>query len=165
MCSLVTRDDALWRRLRLACLALGLLFFAGASAQADADKKLLAITRTTIYPGEVIDDGMLADSKPGRPTDSLGQPLAAREEVLGKIARRTLLAGQPIVLNSIRLPYAVRSGKPVSLLFKSGTLTITGQGLALQNGAVGDTLPVQNTDSGLIIRGRVASDGLVEIGE
>ncbi len=145
--------------------ALVLLLMVGGSFEADADEKPLAIARTTIYPGDVINEGMLADSRVGHDTDARGQPLAAREEAVGKVARRTLLPGQPIVLSSLRLPYAVRSGKPVSLVFKSGVLTITGQGIALQNGAVGDTMPVQNTDSGLIVRGRVASDGLVEIGE
>lgn len=147
------------------CAAFALVIAGGAHLRASEVEKPFAVPRVMIYPGDQITDSMLTDKKLARDSNLHGQSLASREQAVGRIARRTLLPGQPIVLSSLRLPYAVLSGKAVSIIFASGALTITGRGLALQSGAVGDVVAVQNTDSSLIIRGFVTGDGVVEIGE
>lgn len=125
----------------------------------------VVVPRATIYPGSAITEGMLGEVNLDRETDNFGQPLATREQVVGKVARRTLLPGQPIGLNSLRAPFAVVSGKMVAIVYTDASLTITGRALAMQNGAVGDTITVQNVDSNAIIRGKVTADGAVEIGD
>ena len=67
----------------------------------------VVVPRATIYPGSAITEGMLGEVNLDRETDNFGQPLATREQVVGKVARRTLLPGQPIGLNSLRAPFAV----------------------------------------------------------
>lgn len=136
-----------------------------APVSAVAGEGLFAKARVTIYPGDTILEGMVSDAHQPRGTDQMGQPLATREQAVGKVARRTLLRDQPILLIALRAPFAVLSGKMVSILYSDGDLTITGRGLAMQNGMAGDTIAVQNVDSNAIIRGRVRPDGAIEVGD
>ena len=87
----------------------------------------------------------------------------AREALIGKVARRTLLPGQPIPINGVRDPYVVTQGKNALVVFEEGGLTITTNAMALQNGGIGDLVTLRNVDSGTIIKGTVAPDGTVRL--
>jgi flagella basal body P-ring formation protein FlgA len=106
---------------------------------------------------------MLEDRRLVRGAGSGIETFANRSQILGKVARRTLLPGQAIPLNAVRDPDVVRSGKTVSIVFAVGELVITGRGLALQAGVVGDVISIQNSDSSVIVRGTVQADGTVRL--
>jgi flagella basal body P-ring formation protein FlgA len=74
-----------------------------------------------------------------------------------------LLALQPIAINAVREPYLVNQGKAVLVVYETRGLTITSQATALESGSVGDDVNLRNNDSGLLIRGTVASDGSVRL--
>ena len=85
--------------------------------------------------------------------------------LIGKVARRTLLPGQPIAVNAIREPYLVNQGKTVAGRLRDRRADHHQPGaLALQNGGVGDVVSLRNTDSGTVIKGTVAPDGTVRLG-
>ena len=123
----------------------------------------LPVPNITLYPGDVIGDNVLDDHTfPVRP----GQGMAVykqREGLVGKIARRTLLPGKPIPLNSVREADLISQGKMVTIIFQQGGLTITGQAVPLQAGRVGDLLSLRNADSGAIVKGIVQADGTVRV--
>ena len=65
----------------------------------------LPVPTVTIYPGDVIADGDARRSRlPAADTVARSAILDAREALVGKVARRTLLPGQPIPINAIRDP-------------------------------------------------------------
>ena len=137
-----------------AALAFGEPAFAEASA-APAPKAV-------IYPGDLIGDDMLADL-PFVP-DGDGGPFAlTRSDLIGKLAKRTLLPGQPIPLRAIGAPRAVRNGAEVKLIYIDGDLTIVTSGSALQDGVVGDVVKCRNNDSGVTVSGHVQPDGAVRV--
>lgn len=125
----------------------------------------MSVARVIIYPGQAITDSNIEERavavRAGMPASQGG----TRERFVGKVARRTFLPGQMITLAGIREPDVVLSGKPVVLNFNSGELSMTARGLAMQAGAVGDSVSVQNSDSGLIVRGIAQADGSVLVGE
>ena len=47
--------------------------------------------------------------------------------------------------------------------FAGGGLTITAVGTPLQNGSIGDFIPVRNIESGVVISGTVMDDGSVRV--
>jgi flagellar basal body P-ring formation protein FlgA len=117
----------------------------------------------TIYPGDVIGDSLLLNKtftvQPGQ-----NWPVyKSRDELVGKVARRTLLPGKPIPLNSLREADTISQGKPVVIVFQAAGLTITGQAVPLQSGRVGDVLSLRNVDSGAMIKGIVQADGTVRV--
>jgi flagella basal body P-ring formation protein FlgA len=80
------------------------------------------------------------------------------------VARRTLLPGRYIPLNSLRDAYIVEQGAPVQVMFVAGALTISATGVTLQPGSAGDLVKVRNIDSGKILSGTVMADGSVRVG-
>jgi flagellar basal body P-ring formation protein FlgA len=121
------------------------------------------VPNITIYPGDMIGDNLLVEKSFSVQPGQAWPVFKSRGELIGKVARRTLLPGKPIPLNSTREANAVSQGKPVTIVFQSGPLTITGQGMPLQSGSVGDVLSLRNVDSGAMIKGIVQADGTVRV--
>lgn len=147
---------------RLATLVATLLC-AAAPGSARAGTMQLPVPRITIYPGQVIDKGMLVD-RAFRMNDATGT-IVSNADLLGKVARQTLLPGRPISTAGIREPHAVTQGESTPIVFQSGALTISGTAIALQSGATGDMVSVRNVDSGRIIKGVIGADGAVHVGD
>lgn len=153
-------------RLRQMLLALLLAFAAllGLARVAPAQEMLLPVPAVTIYPNEEIGEEQLTDRAFIASTVTRGAVHEDRMQVVGKVAKRTLFKGQPVPVNALREPYVVISGKPATVVFQDGGLTITGSATALQSGAIGDVVSLRNPDSGLLVRGVVAKDGTVRVG-
>jgi len=123
----------------------------------------LPVPRLTLYPGDVIGDDQIVERAFIARTVARSTIHEAREALIGKVARRTLLPGQPIPINGVRDPYVVTQGKNALVVFEEGGLTITTNAMALQNGGIGDLVSLRNVDSGTIIKGTVASNGTVRL--
>lgn len=122
------------------------------------------VAALTIYPGDVIRDEMLMDAEV--PDAATGVAFAMNRSMLvGKVAKRTLLPGQPIPTNAVGLPRLVTVGSMVRLVYSEGGLTITTYASALQNGSAGDVVTVRNPESGIVVTGIVRADGTVRIGD
>ena len=59
----------------------------------------------------------------------------------------------------------VRAGALVQLVLETGPLEILVRGVAMQNGAVGETISVRNSRSGRLVNGVVTSEGTIRISE
>jgi flagella basal body P-ring formation protein FlgA len=139
------------------------VLYLAAALPVHAGQVLLPVPRITIYPGQVIDQGMLVQRafRTGSAEEALGMP---SESLIGKVARQTLLPGRPVTQASLREPHAITQGQVALVIFQSGALTITSNAVALQSGATGDVVSVRNVDSGRIIKGKIGADGAVHVG-
>ena len=136
---------------------------AGVSA-AVAQNLDLPVPRSTIYPNETISADQLMDRAFIANSVNRSSVLDDRQGLVGKVARRTLLPGQPVQVNAVRDPYLVNQGKSSMVVFENGGLTISTQAVALQNGGVGDVVTLRNPDSGVVIQGTVERDGTIRLG-
>ncbi len=135
-----------------------ILFASSQSAWPDP----LPVLRSTAYPGDVITAPMLS-SVDGR-TFHVGPSFATqREQLIGKMAKRTILSGQPIPTAAIREPYTVRQGKPVPVIGTVGSLIITSTAVAIESGSVGEIITARNPESGAILRGVIQPDGSLSV--
>lgn len=89
--------------------------------------------------------------------------LALYAALIGKELRRTIAAGQPIYNTDIKMPDLVKRDELVTMLVSHGGMTIAATGKALENGAKGNHIRVQNMTSKLIIEGEIAAPGTVVI--
>ncbi|WP_424363505.1 flagellar basal body P-ring formation chaperone FlgA [Methylocystis parvus] len=135
-----------------------------AATPAVAQEKL-PVARITIYPGDVIAESMLDERAYGLAPGSEPLYARARETLIGKMARRTLLPGQPIPTIAIDNPRIINVGAQIKIVFAEDGLQIVAYGIAQQAGAIGDLIRVRNQDSGLFISGRIQNDGSVRVGE
>lgn len=126
-----------------------------------AQEAMVATPTGTIYPGEIIRSDMLRDMTS---PDGATSAFAERERLVGKIARRTLLAGRPITPESVADPQALANGALVQIVYEQGGVTITATGQALNAGSVGDAVRVRNMDSGVVVSGALMRDGTVRVG-
>jgi len=145
-------------RAALAVAAFGCLFGERALAQAS----VAPTPKAVIYPGDLIGAEMLTDA-PFDPEQNSGPFALSRSDLTGKMAKRTLLPGQPIPLRAIGVPRAVRNGAEVKLIYIDGDLTIVTSGSALQDGVIGDVVKCRNNDSGVTVSGQVQPDGAVRV--
>lgn len=148
-----------WIGLIVALLAMLLL----AGQPSRAAELELPVPRVTLYPGDVIADEQLVGRAFIAHTVARGSIVAQREALIGKVARRTLLPGQPVPVGGVRDPYVVNQGKTAVVVFEADGLTIATSALALQNGGIGDLVSLRNLDSGNVIKGTVAPDGTVRV--
>jgi flagella basal body P-ring formation protein FlgA len=130
-----------------------------------AAQDLGVIPTRVIYPGETITGDVLkmARVRKGKPATVAfaHQP----EELVGKVARRTLLPGRFVPLSSVREAYVVQQGAPVQVVFTTGNLTISATAISLEPGAAGDVVKVRNADSGAVFPATVMADGTVRVGD
>ena len=84
--------------------------------------------------------------------------------LIGLEARVTIFAGRPIRPGDLVSPALVERNAPVRLLYRTAGLTIEAEGRAMARAVAGDTIRVLNTGSRVVVTGRVAVDGSVDVG-
>src|SRR5215217_3995435 len=146
-------------------LALAAAAFNVATLQmAAAEERILPVPSVTIYPGDTINESMLKDRAFPENYRYRTAVIESPRILAGKMARRTLLPGEPIPMNAVDDPKLVTRGVQAQIVFEEGGLSIMGTGIPLQSGTMGETIQVKNVDSGRIITGRVQADGRIRIG-
>lgn len=123
--------------------------------------RMLPVPAVTIYPGDNIAEASLVQRAFPAQNAWISMMIAARDDAVGKVARRTLPAGSPIPIGAVRAAHLVTRGQSVTLVYKLGALTITASGLALQPAGDGERLAVRNSDSGRTVHGFVQADQTV----
>jgi flagella basal body P-ring formation protein FlgA len=83
--------------------------------------------------------------------------------VIGMQLRLQMQAGVPIPLANLMQPTQITRGDAVQLQLQAGGLWLTGQGVALESGAVGDRIRVRNISSQAVIDAEVIRPGEVRV--
>jgi flagella basal body P-ring formation protein FlgA len=150
-------------RSRAAGLGFGFMLALTAFGDALAQGGTSPVPRVTIYPGDVIGDNLLVERTLAPNALTQGRIFLDRKDLIGKVARQTLLPGQPIPVNAVREPQLVKQGQAVLVIFQTEDLVISSTAVPLQSGAVGDIISLRNSDSGATIRGIVQADGTIRV--
>ena len=127
------------------------------------DVRRLPVPSVTIYPGDLIAGDLLVERNFYTTSSSRAAVLTRAGDLVGKVSRRTLLAGEPVPVNAVREPYAVVQGQSVVVVLDSPGLTITGRATTLQSGAVGEIVGLRNVDGGGALKGVVLPDGSIRV--
>jgi flagella basal body P-ring formation protein FlgA len=85
------------------------------------------------------------------------------DKIIGKEAIRPLPSDQPVRNGDVRPPVIVNKGSLVTMIVQSPTMTLTSKGKAMENGAMGDAVRIENTQSKVVVEGEVVSNGTVRI--
>ena len=145
-----------WALLAGLCLLVACL---ASVTPASAGVVRLPVPNVTLYPGDLLSEDVLS-SKRFRSSAAARTPVARdADQIVGKVARRTLLRGKPIALHALRDPYLVKKGNPVKVIYSAGGLIITTYAMSLKSGSLGELIQARNLDSGKIITGVIGDDG------
>ncbi len=91
--------------------------------------------------------------------DVLGEMKAA----VGKVAKRTLMAGSVLRSGDVQREEVVGRGDIVTILYESRGIVISMRGRASEAGAVGDTIAITNIQSKRVLQGTVTGPGRVNV--
>lgn len=83
------------------------------------------------------------------------------KQIVGKVAVRNLVVGEPLRQSDIKAPTLISRGQSVNITSKVGGLTVTMKGKALGSAKAGDRLWVQNQSSNKRVEGKVTPEGEV----
>jgi flagella basal body P-ring formation protein FlgA len=134
-----------------------------AASPAAADVRNLPVLTVTLYPGDALSPAMLTDKKFSGNDKVFAAYVHRPEQVTGKFARRTLVAGLPIAVAAIKDRDVVLQGQAAMALFEADGLSISTTLLALESGAAGDLIKARNPDSGVTVTAIAQGDGTLRI--
>lgn len=148
------------RALVLVSVLLGLL---ASGTEPSVAQEMGVIPTKVIYPGETIDASALKMAKIRKDRTSKVVIALRADELIGKVAQRTLLANRFVPMDYVRDPYVIQAGKPVYAELVQGALTISISAVTLEPGSTGDVVRVRNVDSGKVFSGTVMADGTIQV--
>lgn len=115
----------------------------------------------TLVPGDVVRNADVSiETSSGRVQDAV----PATTQIVGLEVKRRIYAGHDVAARDVGTPTAVKAGTMITVLWKSGDLSLELGGRALDAGSIGDEIRVLNPTSLRTIRGTVVGDGMVEVG-
>lgn len=123
---------------------------------------LLPVPRRAIAPGDVIrkDDLEVIRVREDRVVrDAVSDP----RRLVGTTPRQRLRAGEPVRDGDTHPPVIVERNSAVTIVLQTGSMTLTAQGRAAEDGAKGDVIRVMNLQSKKVVDAVVAGRDLVTI--
>jgi flagella basal body P-ring formation protein FlgA len=115
-----------------------------------------------VSPGDTITEADIAWIS--MPADRIAVGVVTElADITGKTPRRPLRAQQPVRSGDLVEAVAVTKGSLVTVALEGSNMTLTVQGKALQNGAIGDTIRVVNTMSNRTLDAVVISASRVAV--
>ncbi len=118
--------------------------------------------RRTVARGEIVNAADITVDRMPR-TRLSNDAVIARADVVGFAARRSLSEGTILRAGDVEKPRVVQRNDPVTIVFEAPNLLVTARGRAMDGGAVGDVIDVQNVSSRRNVQGVVAGPGKVII--
>lgn len=99
-----------------------------------------------------------------RPANKVGNDvIGSTSDLIGMVPRKTLRTGELIHAGDLAKPILVEKNQLISVVYISKGLSLTMRGRAQNNGAMGETIRVQNPQSKRIVEGIVSGPGQVTI--
>lgn len=86
-----------------------------------------------------------------------------QDKLIGKTPRRVISPYRSIEQDELVEPPIVRQNDEVTLVYKRPFMELKASGFALDDGALGETITLRNSDSHEVVRGIVRGKGLVEV--
>lgn len=157
-----------WRHAVLSAIAFACVAVAaGAASPAAAGvvERTIFVPATVIYPGDEITQDALTTLKVMRPAGADVSFGERQEDLVGKIARRTLVGGQPVPPSALRTRDVIMQGRTYKLIYRSDFVTVVGSGVPLKSASAGEIINVRNPDTGIIVKARVNADQTLAIEE
>jgi flagella basal body P-ring formation protein FlgA len=122
----------------------------------------IIISQTSIPRGQIISANDVQVSIMRK--DRAGfDPATSPSAVIGKAARKSLVAGRTIRYTDLAEPVLVERGKRILIVFVRPGITLSVTGEAMMDGAEGDVVKVMNPQSKRMLEGVVSRDGRVVI--
>jgi len=119
----------------------------------------LLVSARQLPPGHTLQEGDLA-AQPTETTQSGG--ITEAKQVVGKVLRYGIAAGQVLREEMLRPPYSIVHGQAVQLVMQGNGFSIRNEGVAMGNASEGQTVQVR-VGASRVISGIARAGGVVEV--
>lgn len=123
------------------------------------------VTKHLIYPGQVVEPQSLETVDASYCPNCDAGYFRKAEDIVGKIAVRTLAPGKLLFPTDIRSAPAIRRGQEITVIFRSESLHISMLGVSMSDAALGETVTIRNMKSGAIVHGVAGLNGTVTVAQ
>lgn len=115
-----------------------------------------------IHAGETIRAGdlVITEIHADKARSDTAQTMGA---LIGKLAKRSLDASQPIQTRFVGQPVIIKRGDRVTMVIKNGPMILTADGKALDDAGIGEHVHLVNAASNRNLDGIVTGSGMVEV--
>ena len=151
------------RQISIKALAI-MVFATSGAAQAEQVAAVFVVPSVTLRAGDLLTEDNIVERRLYGNDIALRTHFTSKDAAVGKVARRTLLAGAAIHVDAVQAPAAFKEGDHVVLEFVTGGLRISSVGVALHAGTPGRPARVRSLETGSIVTGVVNDSGGVELG-
>ncbi len=93
-----------------------------------------------------------------------GDPLLSVGDAAGRLAKRTLRPGKPLLRKQLQQPLLVKRGAAVTIVSQTDGISAQTAGVALKEGRLQESIKVQNSSSERVIDAIVVGPGRVSVG-
>lgn len=93
-----------------------------------------------------------------------GDPLLSVGDAAGRLAKRTLRPGKPLLRKQLQQPLLVKRGATVTIVSQTDGISAQTAGVALKEGRLQESIKVQNSSSERVIDAIVVGPGRVSVG-
>lgn len=114
-----------------------------------------------LRPGHIIDENDITWARVRR-AQLRNSILSDPSSLIGKTARIPLRAGQPVRSTEVYTPALVKKGDNVSMIFRTDTMLLAANGIALESGVRHDIIAVRNNQSGTVVEAAIIGPDQVE---
>jgi flagellar basal body P-ring formation protein FlgA len=122
----------------------------------------VVVANTTILRGEYISEDKLSLIKL-KVNNQQSQYFRSFNDIVGKLAKRTIRADKPIKASQLQIRYLVKRKQQVIIIARNENLMVKMNGIALDNGRSNERVKVRNINSKKIIEGVVSAEGVVTV--
>ena len=123
---------------------------------------LIPVAARDLKVGQIITPDDVLTKRVSRETARDADP-EGKAGLIGKEVKKSVRSGQQITQKDVRAQVMVAKGKIVTLNFTKGGIMLGAQGKALENGGLGDTVRVMNTQSKTVVQGTVTGPETVSV--
>lgn len=136
------------------------------TAKADEDSVMVPVLAVPLAPDSVINATDIVEIPVARSALRAAMILK-KDELIGMIPKRTIMANQPIMHHEIALPILVKRNELITVRYQSGPINLTTKARAAKNASKGDTVTLINLTSKkpfqAVVSGPSMADAIVEI--
>ena len=126
-----------------------------------SERVTIPVPKTVIYAGQTIDAQLLRDRSVAQKYLRRVSVFEASLELVGKVARTTLMPNHPIPINHVVEPNVVEVNKRTTMKFEQGMLKITAEVVPLNDAKTGEAVRARNISTGVVVYGTALEDGSI----
>ena len=146
------------------CRTALMLLLVLAPQAAISQQRHAVVPTGTIFPGEMITRERVTEVPVTNPNLAPGYA-DSMKIVVGKVSKRTLVAGRTIPVGDLRDPFTIQRGATIRITYSVGGMNLSAAGTANEDAMAGEVVRVRNRDTGVTVSGTAMEDGTVEVFE